>query len=31
MLYVTFTNDVDFSDKAYAEIYDHNWFTLRFR
>ena len=27
----TFTNDVDFVDKAYAEICDHSLFTLQFR
>ena len=29
--YHTFTNDVDFVDKAYAEICDHSSFTLQFR
>ena len=27
----TFTNDVDFVDKAYAESCDHSLFTLQFR
>ena len=27
--YHTFTNDVDFDDKAYAEICDHSLFTLQ--
>ena len=29
--YHTFTNDVDFVDKTYAEICDHSLFTLQFR
>ena len=29
--YHTFTNDVDFVDKAYAEMCDHSLFTLQFR
>ena len=29
--YHTFTNDVDFVAKAYAEICDHSLFTLQFR
>ena len=28
--YHTFTNDLDFVDKAYAEICDHSLFTLQF-
>ena len=28
--YHTFTNDVNFVDKAYAEICDHSLFTLQF-
>ena len=28
--YHTFTNDVDFVDKAHAEICDHSLFTLQF-
>ena len=28
--YHTFTNDVDFVDKAYAEIYDHSFFAMQF-
>ena len=29
--YHTFTNDVDFVDKAYAEICENSLFTLQFR
>ena len=29
--YHTFTNDVGFVDKAYAEICDYSLFTLQFR